>query len=237
MRIWAPAKDTLWACDVGRVMPGFNIPFNNQCHLLDDDISYPNDDITTPAHTEETARNHRYLFESLEPLSIDPGVGSTNLLLFAYKATRPVPEIDEITIHNGQDEIYRPGKNRWKPIEITFYERLTGTESRFASSQDLNDQAARLIYRWWGGTPDGLVGGVVHLDVSSVGAPGGGALDYQKPCQLQMLDGLGNAVWTYYMADCWPVRVTPSDLSYADTEIASITVTLRYNKAIERKSF
>jgi len=208
-------------------MPGFNIPFNDACHLFNDEMGFSTADVE-PSHTEETARAHRYIFQTLEPLDRDSG-GSTNLLLFAYKATRPTPEFDEITIHSGQDEIYRPGKNRWKPIDITFYERLTGQPAYL--DQDLTDQAASLIYEWWGGKNFGLPGGVVHLDQSVLG------IGYQKPCELAMLDGNGTPVWTYYLADCWPQRVTPSDLSYASTDIAEITVTLRYNKAIEAKNF
>jgi hypothetical protein len=50
-----------------------------------------------------------------------------------------------------------------------------------------------------------------------------------------MLDGLGNPIWTYYLVNCWPSKITPSDLSYAMTEIADITVTLTYDRALEKE--
>ena len=210
-------------------MPGFDIGIQDACHEGNDGKYYPPSSKReySPSHTEETARRYRYEFEVLEPLDRDSG-GSTFLLLFAYKATRPTPEIDKITIHSGQDEIYRPGKNRWQPIDITFYERVT-SESEDAESGSYYNQAAELIYKWWGGTNSGLPGGVIHLRDSLHG------YNYKKPCQLAMLDGYGGSIWTYYLANCWPVTVSPCDISYADTEIADITVTLSYDKAIEQR--
>ena len=214
-------------------MPGFDIGMPSACHEGEGGPYRPpgGGRDYSPSHVEETARRYRYEFEVLEPLDKDSG-GSTFLLLFAYKATRPSPEIDKITIHSGQDEIYRPGKNRWQPIEVTFYERLT-TDSEGDSRGGpgtYRDQAAELIYKWWGGTKDGLPGGVINLRNSFHG------YDYRKPCQLAMLDGYGGPVWSYYLANCWPVKVSPCDISYADTEIADITVTLSYDKAIEQRA-
>jgi len=208
-------------------MPGFDIGVPDACHEgIDGEYTPPkNKREYSPSNTEETARRYRYEFEVLEPLDRDTR-GSTFLLLFAYKATRPTPEIDRITIHNGQDEIYRPGKNRWAPIEITFYERLAEE-----SDDQYYDQAAELLFKWWGGTNYGLPGGVIHLEQSLHG------YNYKKPCQLAMLDGTGGMVWGYYLANCWPMKISPCDISYADTEIADITVTLSYDKAIEKRSF
>lgn len=220
-------------------MPGFNIPQLIDSECRDEDMpgrfkgqeAFPG-----PSYTEETARNHRYLFETIGGRPwLDP------IVLWAFKATRPTPEIDEITIHSGQDEIYRPGKNRWKPIEISFYERLRGGNPETGEStgeRPLTNQVAELIYGWWSGFTgrDGSRGrnGVIDIRRSAIG---GAPQSYYRPVQLQLLDGVGNPVWTYHLADCWPVRVTPSDLSYADTEIATITFTLRYNKAIESREF
>lgn len=202
-------------------MPGFDVGIFGACH----DTGVPDGRKSGPQNVEETARRHRYEFQVLEPLDRDTE-GSTFLLFFAYRATRPTPEIDKITIHNGQDEIYRPGKHRWNPIDITFYERVSQIEE-----SQYYDQPAKLLYKWWAGTPYGTAGGMIHLDVSLQGTK------YKKPCQLAMLDGYGQPIWSYYLANAWPVKVSPCDLSYADTEIADITVTLSYDKAIEERSF
>jgi len=166
-----------------------------------------------PIHTIETARSHRFRLEVLEPF----GVGQNGILLYLEKCTRPTPEIDEVVIYNGQDEIYRPGKNRWLPIEFTFYERL--------NSGGTTDDAAEKIYKWWGET-------MINLQESSLNQTS----DFYKRAELTMLNGLNETVWKYYLYDCWPAKVTPSDLAYSDSEIARISVTLRYNKAEEKPS-
>jgi hypothetical protein len=161
-----------------------------------------------PPYTEETARVHRYKLQVMQP--IDPY--AEGLLLYAYKCGRPAPEIDEITIHSGQSEIYRPGKNRWRPLEFTFYEVL----------DDECDIAARAMYNWHAqimfNSPE------YHHNPPRL---------YLKPVRLDMLDGTGQSYWIYEMLDCWPTKVTPSDLSYADTAIADVTVTMRFQHCFE----
>jgi len=191
-------------------MPGFDVSaINAQCH--------DSDAFTTPskysgyAANVETARAHRYKFEILKPLE--------HLLLYAYKAGRPSYEVDDMVIHSAQDEIYRPGKTHLKTIDISFYEYLSPMDPPFT------DTTASQIYKWWAES---------MVDITtSLHKP----LDqYMFECQLDMLDGVGMPVWTYFMYDCWPLKVTPSELSYADTGIADITVTLRYSKFQEKLS-
>lgn len=195
-------------------MPGFNIPpLQGAGNACDPDSFQEEAAYYGPSTTVETARKHRYKLEILEPF----GTEADGILLFCEKCTRPTPEMDEITIHNGQDEIYRPGKQRWNPIEFTFYEKLRGNEGVYV------DEAAERIYRWWGETMIDLQRSV-HNPIAN----------YYKRAQLQMLDGVGYPVWTYFLYDCWPQKVSPIELAYSDSDIATITVTLRYNKAQER---
>lgn len=200
-------------------MPGFNISTSAGCPITGSNLS--NSPIYRgPSATIETARSHRFKLEVLEPFGPDRGTG---IILNLEKCTRPTPEIDEITLHSGQDEIYRPGKNRWSPIEFTFYEKLSGTSGEDGGSP--TDSAAKRIYQWWGST-------MINLRASSHNA----VTEYYKRAELSMKDGYGKDVWTYYLYDCWPIKVTPSNLDYANSDIARITVTLRYNKAQEKKA-
>jgi len=188
---------------VGGAMPGFRIPVPNYCGVTDFGDG--------PSNTVETARRHRYSLEVLEPL----GDKYTGLLLFGYKCTRPTIEFDEMAIHNGQDEIFRPGKQHWKPVDFSFYEKLDGDNV-------LSNQAAELIYGWWGFT-------MVNVWSSLHQEPA----KYLKNIQLDLLDGSGKTVWVYELLDSWPSRISPSQLDYTDTAIADITVTIRYSKARE----
>jgi hypothetical protein len=197
-------------------MPGFNIPLRD---CVDPNAFQEQAAFQGPAYTVETARKHRYRLEILEPLGpISQGGGGDGILLFLEKCTRPTPEVDEITIHNGQDEIYRPGKQRWNPIEFTFYEKLRGDPG------DFTNEAAEKIYKWWGEAMIDLQRSI-HNPIAT----------YYKRAQLQLLDGVGDPVWTYFIYDCWPQKVTPIDLAYSDTDIATITVTLRFNKCEEKQ--
>lgn len=205
-------------------MPGFNIPNQYTPNCGENNVNGEASGAFTvdapfagPAHLSETARKHRYRLEILGPLGQYSMGGSTGILMFLEKCTRPTPEVDEIVIHNGQDEIYRPGKHRWSPVEFTFYEKTRGNDVQV-------DEAAELIYQWWGQT-------MINLNTSEHRTP----TDYYRRAHLQMLDGVGNPIWTYYLHDCWPQKVSPIDLSYSDSDIATITVTLRFNKAEERR--
>jgi len=216
-------------------VPGFNIPITNRCNEA---VGARYDEATEkyykannrfrgggpipgPAYTVETARKYRYRLEVLEPFGAYSGSGN-GILLFLEKCTRPTPEIDEITIHNGQDEIYRPGKQRWAPVEFTFYEVLRGGDSLGIGEQV--SEASERMYAWWGQV-------MIALTDSRHGSP----IDYYKRAQLQMLDGVGSPVWTYYLHDCWPQKIAPIELAYSDTEIATTSVTLRFNKAEEKR--
>ncbi len=188
-------------------MPGFNIiipPSRDACRAPGFN--------TGPPNITETARQHRYRLEVLEPL----GSQGAGLLLYLAKCTRPSVEFDEIAIHSAQDEIFRPGKIHWKAIEFTFYEKLTGALT------DLNDQCAFLLYQWWADT-------MLNIQTSLFNPPD----TYLKDAHLNMLDGNGDPVWSYLIYDCWPAKISPADLDYSNTALSTITVMLRLSKAVE----
>lgn len=201
-------------------IPGFNIPVSELvCNPL-----RPNDaKYRGSSHIVETARQHRYILELLEPLGqpatnqADPTpTDADSTLVFAYSATRPKVTFDKITIHNAQDEIFRPGKHHWSDVDLTFYEVLSKNgEKPYGKITDL-------IYRWWAET-------MLNINTSYFAPPE----QYLKNCKLSMVDGIGNAVWSYNLYDCWPCEVSPSDVSYVNSDIANITMKLRYDKAVE----
>lgn len=184
-------------------MPGFNIITAEGCN----DAGVRNSAYNGPDPNVEIARNYRWLLEILSPFgSIRDGI-----LLYAHKCQRPTIEVDEVVIHNSQTEIYRPGKNRWMPIELTFYEKCRGQV----------DEAAQRIYSWWAETMI-LIEQVKQNNLS-----------YRKNASLAMLDGAGDTIWQYDLYNCWPIKISPSELDYSDTGLAEITMTLRYDKARE----
>jgi len=205
-------------------MPGFNIPINGACH--DENAFQEPSRFDGPSHLIESARKHRYRLELMQ-VNGNPifGTDAAGILLYCYKCTRPTVEFDEIVIHNGQDEIYRPGKNRWKPIDFTFYEVFKDQEARLGRPERQLDHCAQLIYDWWAKSM------LKTISTSQHGPPN----EYLAQGRLQVLDGVGNPTWEYNLLDCWPTRVSPSDMTYSDNEIADYTVTLRYQKCFERE--
>ena len=185
-------------------MPGFNVPGGGGAV------------IGAPSSLHETARRHRWKLE-IEP---DSGGGiydrdSSEIVIYAHKATRPSPEIDSITVHHSQDEIYLPGKNRWAPIDITFYEVV-----RYEGNL-----TARYIYQWWASD-------VVQIARSRI-AGKGTSRKFKRQCILTQLGGQGGGVYRYTLHGCWPEKVTPEDLNYDESTICEISVRLRYDKATE----
>lgn len=202
-------------------MPGFNVPiadgFQGGCH--DEHATQGSFRYEGPAHTIETARSHRFTLELFSPTEAAAIYSLQRdeepfLELVLHKCTRPSPEIDEIVIHNGQDEIYRPGKNRWRPIEFTFYEVVK-------DSAGINDSASQL-FRWWAQR-------CIWLTNSSTVSPASLA----TKAVLSQLDGGGVPIWQYHMLRCWPLKMTPSDLDYSSSDICETTVTMRFDKAYE----
>lgn len=194
-------------------MPGFHIPNVESCLEPGSEPAFQ-----APSYTTDTARKYRYLFEVMKVGTKEIfGEWARGIRLYAFKASRPSPEFDEITIHSGQDEIYRPGKHRWKPIDITFYEKLD-----YMPGRGDGDVCADLIYDWWAKTMTNIHESR-HYPLE----------DYMARGKLQMLGGDGFNIWSYHLLDCWPQKVSPSDLDYSDTAIAEITLTIRFSKAIE----
>tara|TARA_R110000751_G_scaffold92334_2_gene180759 strand:+ start:1376 stop:2074 length:699 start_codon:yes stop_codon:yes gene_type:complete len=223
---------------------GFNIPHSELKNFSDvfaafscgiPEFAVPLEGPVGPSNTDEFARNHRFTLERLMPLrSPMAGAPNTTILLNIEKCTRPSVEFDEIKIHSGQDEIYRPGKHRWNPIEFTFYERVGGkTSPGFVVNEPGPNLAAQAIWNWWGGELGGPIGEASTLldwKKSRQSAPN----QYQFDAQINMINGLGQPVWTYTLHECWPLKVSSTDLNYADTELSRTTITLRFNRAVEQ---
>lgn len=205
-------------------MPGFNIPIPNRCNDFDvyNQPSYI--DGLTPSNNVETSRSNRFIL-SLFTHGIDNDtfgqLGKENILIHLQKCSRPSPEIDEIIIHNGQDEIYRPGKNRWKPIEFTFYEVLKDLDDSLLYNDNMT--ASRLFKLWSNNT--------INLNQSKIRGP-----RYVSNANLSLLNGAGYPVWQYKLYRCWPSKIDSSQLDYSSKDINTISVTMKYDKAIEENT-
>jgi hypothetical protein len=142
---------------------------------------------------------------------------SQEISLFAKTCQRPSPEFDQITIHHKHEEIYRPGKIRWNPIDIVFYEALD-TDSGF-------DLTAQTIYDWWSKSIYNL-NSQKQVTVREI---------YENNCSISMLNGAGIVCWKYNLYNAWPSKISAKDCDYTGSDLSEISVNVKYNKAIEER--
>lgn len=171
-------------------------------------IGGANGDRLAPPNNIETSRAYRYAVKILEPL--------TDIIMYAYKAEIPKPEIDKVTFHHKQDEIYAPGKNRWSEGSLTFY--------RVHHDQALCDHTAQLIYSWYASS-------LISLEQSSILSTNNTFV--KKRILVSVLDGQGNTCWNYDMKGCWPTKISPSSFDYETNGVASITINFVTDKVEE----
>lgn len=160
-----------------------------------------------PNSTQETARRHRWRFVSFDPIG--------DIRLNAHKAARPKPQADRLVWHYKFCEFYYPGKVRWQPITVSFYQTITdsGTE-----------QAARLLYAWF-----------TKSRKDRGGANIVGPKKSKQACQLAQLAGTGSPIYQYDMYGCWPSEISPDELDYTSTEISEVSFTLQMDWAEEKE--
>lgn len=201
-------------------MPGFNIPLDNYNASSCGEPQKRN--VTTIGggrvlpkadNTIETARAHRWIVE----LSATTDYGDlSEITLYAKTCQRPSFEVDIITIHHQAEEIYRPGKYRWNPIDIVFYEYLKGTDR-------YSNKTSRELYKWWTTAISTDHKQKPVTDINSVTAT------------IAELDGEGRISRKYSLYNCKLIKVSPSDLDYTSSEISTNTVTIKYDYAIEEE--
>ena len=152
-----------------------------------------------PAADIELARQHRWKFATLDPLKA--------ILIYAHKSGRPKVEIDRAQLHHIQDVIWFPGKQKWLPIDVSFYHTVGSTDAAFE------------IYKWWSTK-------VLDIERARINLT-------KQDCTLELLDAAGKSTYRYTMYGCWPSKVTPDELDYASSKIDEITFTLEMDKARE----
>jgi hypothetical protein len=221
-------------------MPGFNIPFNSICNEIAGSKEGPystKPQASTnlgliPANTSETARSHRFKFSItfsfangiIGTIGGIPLFSNTILDFFPKKCGRPSTEVDVITIHQGQDEIFRPGKHHHQPIEVEFYEIAGGGGSNADNpAPSMSNVTARSLFKWWRDQ-------TIRYQRSLIQAPN--VLD--NTVNIAQLDGIGEDIWNYYLYRTWPSKVTPRDHDYTESAIQTTIVQLTYDKVDER---
>lgn len=161
-----------------------------------------------PANGVETRRKHRWVFQTLGKAAA--GDFQSPVLLVLKEASRPHPTIEEPEMHHNQEKAYFAGKHSWEACKMVWYD----TEQ--------SPDTSREMWEW--------LNGVIDITNVTVQVPSA----YKKDGTLQMLKGDGSASETWQMMGCWPQDINWNGLDYADTEIQTIEIAMRFDRAVRK---
>lgn len=167
-----------------------------------------------PQATAEFRRKHRW--------RVQTGLGLTKGDDWTYlqKAQRPHFKYDEPVVHHNEEEAWYAGKRHWEPINFTFYDKVGSGAGGAAGSSDISAD----IQAWLGGTSQFQVGDWANANTSLPSV-------YKQPITMQMLAGNGVADETWTLLNAWAKEANFNELDYTNTEIQTLTVIVRYDRA------
>lgn len=129
-------------------------------------------------------------------------------LLPPGKSGRPSLSFKEMDAQHVTETVYFPGKPEWKPINITLYD----IKERFNPVI----QWIKKIYK------------VSEQGISwnpSVGS------NFKRDCSIDLYDGVGSIIEEWRLENVWPISIDFGDLDYASSDILTIDLQLRYDRA------
>lgn len=157
-----------------------------------------------PSNTTEAFRNHRWRIVSLGADGVDGGVINRDKLVFAKTLQLPEFNVEEEMV-TGAAIKYKFAKIvNWGDVVVGFYD-VSG------------------VY-------DGLMTwqGKVYKAQTGIGI----ADDYKKECRFQLTNGQGQEDGPLYvLKGSWPKIISHSTLSYEDSDLKMVNLTLSYDWA------
>ena len=128
--------------------------------------------------------------------------------------TRPNISFDPITLDAYNSRVYMAGKHTWEPISLNVRD-------------DVNNEVSKL-------TGEQLQKQFDFFEQSSAAAAG----DYKFTGRIEILDGgnganTPNVLETYELYGCYLENVQYGQLAYATSDPATITMSVRYDNAIQ----
>lgn len=154
----------------------------------------------------EYRRKHRWRVADLSDGPVTPAD-----FLQLKTAQRPSFTLSEDEVHHDQEVAYFAGKQTWDPIELTFYDAVQG-----AGANDI----AQKLYEW--------VSTVAEIPQATVSLPSA----YKKTLLLQMTSNEGTPDETWELLGAWPSKSNWQDLDYSQSEIQTVSITIRFDRAV-----
>jgi hypothetical protein len=126
---------------------------------------------------------------------------------FVKLAARPNLTVSETEINFLNAKSWIPGKAEWETLSVTY--------------MDVADSTMAPLYQWMSSVYDFT--NPVQL------SQGSQANDYAARGIIKLFDGCGSLMELWVLQNVWPTNINFGDLSYADSEEATIELTLRYS--------
>lgn len=163
-------------------------------------------------------RKFRFLFEIQGVTDFDDAL----VAVPAQKATRPSLSLKEMDVPHLQETLYLPGRPDWKQLSVTLYD------------VSINSPIWKWLLSFYNPGPRNTDGGVLAGNFNSVGYYGF-AKSFKKDSILYTLDGCGNEIERWVYENCWPTEIDYGDMDMTDSDILTINLNMRYDRAYNPK--
>lgn len=128
-------------------------------------------------------------------------------------AARPKLDIEENEINFLNAVTWLPGKAKWQPITVTYYD--------VANLEDPNGSPLQGILNWIDTIYD--LTNPTNLQMSEKSGWAGTAI-------LTMFDGCGTPIEGWQLGSVWPQSIDFGELDYSSGDYCTIDLTLRYSE-------
>jgi hypothetical protein len=154
-------------------------------------------------------RKFRWLF-TIKGISADEGSAES---LPPMKGARPSINFKEIDSEHLSETIYFPGKPDWKPITLTLYDLKKNKNPVFEWLKKFYDPCSDST--------------TINYSTSLTGDDNG----FKRDATLELYDGCGHVIETWTFENVWPQSIEFGDLDMASSDVVTVDVTLRYDRA------
>lgn len=127
---------------------------------------------------------------------------------FVRVGARPQLDIDETEINFLNAVHWIPGKAKWQPLTVTYH--------------DVADSQMAPLYNWVASVYDFMHPATLKMSEKC---------GWAATVIIRMYDGCGTILETWNLTSAWPTSINFGDLDYADSDTATIEVTIRYSDA------
>jgi len=141
------------------------------------------------------------------------------------KGGRPKLDLVEQEVQHLVQKVYYPVKAEWKPIQLTLYDITRHNPVFLWLEMVYSPQPSGGFYEWNLLSPE-------FCQATSTQVP----FDDQQSCfkrtgAICIYGGCGELLEAWKLDNCWPQSIDWGDLDMADSNVITVDVTLRYDRA------